>query len=100
MYIIIIIISIIIIIIIIMYLIHKFQQTMEYISIYLQYVQVTRNNGNLKDILYYNNVSKKEVDLAENWIPYLWFFTKMNTIDFVGLDGVIKGLYSIIRKRI
>ena len=41
------------------------------ISIY-KYVQITRKNGNLKDISYYN-VSKKEVDLAEIWIPMIFY---------------------------
>ena len=55
-----------------MYLIHKFQQTMEYIRIYLQIcTNNKKNNGNLKDISYYN-VSRKEVDLAENWIPMIF----------------------------
>ena len=61
-----------IIIIIIMYLIHKFQQTMEYIRIYLQIcTNNKKRNGNLKDISYYN-VSKKEIDLAENGIPMIF----------------------------
>ena len=33
-----------------MYLIHKFQQTMEYIRIYLQICTNNKNNTNLKDI--------------------------------------------------
>ena len=79
-----------------MHLIHKFQQTIEYIRIAIyKYVQITGINGNLKDISYYN-VFKQEVDHAENWIPMIFPENEYYEI-FVGLDGIIKGLYCIIR---
>ena len=44
---------------------------MEYVRIYLQIcTNNKKNNRNLKDISYY--VSRKEVDLAENWIPIIF----------------------------
>ena len=80
-----------------MYLIHKFQQTMEYIRIYLQIcTNNKKNNRNLKYISYYND-SRKEVDLAENWIPMIFPENEYYEI-FVGLDGIIKGLYCIIER--
>ena len=60
---------------------------MEYIRIYFQIcTNNTKNNRNLKDISYYN-VSRKEVDLAENLIPMIFPENEYYEI-FVGLDGI------------
>ena len=72
---------------------------MEYIRIYLQICTNNKKNNrnlNLKDISYYN-VSRKEVDLAENLIPMIFPENEYYEI-FVGLDGIIKGLYRIIER--
>ena len=45
----------------------------------------------------YYNVSRKEIDLAENLIPMIFPENEYYDI-FVGLDGIIKGLYRIIER--